>query len=81
MLVQAQLDVTVAMLCSTWANFRRALPVEQVFKSQTYGKALRSLQSALSDESQPLRAETLAAVTIMERVEAVFDARRPGHRA
>ncbi|KAM0521348.1 hypothetical protein ACHAPE_002828 [Trichoderma viride] len=71
----------VAMLCSSWANFRRALPVEQIINSQAYGKALRSLQTALSDERQQLSAETLAAVTIMERVEIAFDARRPRHRA
>lgn len=71
----------VAMLCSSWANFRRALPAEQIISSQAYGKALRSLQVALNDESQQLSAETLAAVTIMERVEIAFDARRPRHRA
>ncbi|EHK44546.1 hypothetical protein TRIATDRAFT_285163 [Trichoderma atroviride IMI 206040] len=71
----------VAMLCSSWANFRRALPVEQIINSQTYGKALRSLQIALNDERQQLSAETLAAVTIMERVEIAFDARRSPHRA
>lgn len=71
----------VALLCSSWVNFRRALPVEQIINSQAYGKALRSLQTALNDEHQQLNAETLAAVTIMERVEIAFDARRPRHRA
>lgn len=71
----------VAMLCSTWAIFRRVLPVEQVINSQAYGKALRSLQIALNDERQQLSTETLAVVTIIERVEVVFDARRPRHRA
>ncbi|KAK1248968.1 hypothetical protein MKX08_007188 [Trichoderma sp. CBMAI-0020] len=63
------------------ANFRRALPVEQIINSQTYGKALRSLQIALNDGHQQLSAETLAAVTIIERVEIAFDARRPRHGA
>ncbi|KAL6890490.1 hypothetical protein GGI43DRAFT_416024 [Trichoderma evansii] len=71
----------VALLCSTWANYRRALPVERIIDSKVYGKALRSLQIALDDENQQLRTETLAAVTMMERVEIMFDAKRPRHRA
>ncbi|KAK4067238.1 uncharacterized protein Triagg1_7681 [Trichoderma aggressivum f. europaeum] len=71
----------VALLCSTWTNFRRALPVEQLVNPDAYGKALRSLQIALNDEHQQLSTETLAAVTILERVEILFDASRPRHRA
>lgn len=71
----------VALLCSTWANYRRALSIENIIDSKTYGKALRSLQIALNDENQQLHTETLAAVTMMERVEIMFDAKRPRHRA
>lgn len=71
----------VALLCSTWANFRRALPVKQLINSKVYGKALHGLQIALNDERQQLSTETLAAITIMERVEVLFDAGRPRHRA
>lgn len=71
----------VALLCSTWTNFRRALSVEQLINPDVHGKALRSLQIALNDECRQLSTETLAAVTILERVEILFDARRPRHRA
>ncbi|KAL7904131.1 hypothetical protein GGI35DRAFT_490718 [Trichoderma velutinum] len=71
----------VALLCSTWTNFRRTLPVEQLINPDVYGKALRSLQTALNDERRQLSTETLAAVTILERMEILFDARRPRHRA
>ncbi|KAL6689676.1 hypothetical protein J3F84DRAFT_354013 [Trichoderma pleuroticola] len=71
----------VALLCSTWTNFRRALPVEQLINPNVYGKALRSLQIALNDERQQLNTETLAAVTVLERVEILFDARPPRYRA
>ncbi|KAI1141337.1 hypothetical protein F5Y05DRAFT_257996 [Hypoxylon sp. FL0543] len=70
----------VALMCSTWANSRRNLPAKQLIDSNLYGKALRSLQRALDDHKQQLKCETLAAATILERLEVLFDTRRPYHR-
>ncbi|OTA62336.1 hypothetical protein K449DRAFT_465111 [Hypoxylon sp. EC38] len=70
----------VALMCSTWANSRRNLPADQLIDSNLYGKALRSLQRALDDHKQQLRCETLAAATVLERLEVLFDTRRPYHR-
>ncbi|XXG96036.1 hypothetical protein Hte_002313 [Hypoxylon texense] len=77
----AALRDCVVLMTSTWANHKRNLPIEQVMDSGLYGKALRSLQRAIDDHRERLSCETLAAVTILERVELLFDHRRPHHRA
>ncbi|KAI1489664.1 hypothetical protein F5X96DRAFT_600854 [Biscogniauxia mediterranea] len=71
----------VALLCSAWANYRRDVPARQVIDPVLYGRALRSLQRCLDDRRQYSTCETLAAATIMERVEVLFDTDRPYHRA
>ncbi|KAI0386506.1 hypothetical protein F5Y04DRAFT_244204 [Hypomontagnella monticulosa] len=76
----AALRDSVALMCSTWSNYRRNVPVAQLVDSNLYGKALRSLQRALDDRHQQLKCETLAAATVLERLEVVFDTRRPYHR-
>lgn len=68
----AALRDCVALLCSAWANSRRKLPVDELVALGIYGKALRSLQRALSGP-QALACETLAAVTIMERFIVIFN--------
>ncbi|CAH0003364.1 unnamed protein product [Clonostachys byssicola] len=70
----------VALMCSAYANFQRGLPANQVLNPTLYGKALRSLGRAI-DNRTCITAETVAATTIMERVEILFDAGRPFHRA
>ncbi|KAI1380226.1 hypothetical protein F4677DRAFT_254126 [Hypoxylon crocopeplum] len=70
----------VALMCSAWANYRRNLPAAEVIDSNLYGKALRSLQRALNDAQQQLSCETLAAATILGRLEILFDTRRPFNR-
>lgn len=68
----AALRDTVALICSAWAGSRRRRPVEELVALGIYGKALRSLQRALSGPEQ-LHCETLAAVTIMERFFVLFN--------
>lgn len=70
----------VALLCSAWCNLRRGLSSKQVVDLKLYGKALRSLHNVL-DSSERLTCETLAAVTVIERFEVIFDSGRPFHRA
>lgn len=77
----AALRDCVALMTSSWANYKRNLPVEQVMDSGLYGKTLRSLQRAIDDDRERLSCETLAAVTILERLELFFDTRRPHHKA
>lgn len=64
-----------ALFASTWAKFRRGLSIEDVTDRQLYGKALRSLHSALN--KQQFNCQTLAAITVMERFEIMFDPGRP----
>ncbi|KAI1763713.1 hypothetical protein GGR53DRAFT_359078 [Hypoxylon sp. FL1150] len=77
----AALRDCVAVMCSTWANFKRNLPADKVLDSGLYGKALRSVQRAINDHSVQLSPETLAAVTILERLELIFKVGRPHHKA
>lgn len=76
----AALRDCVVLMCSTWANYKRNLPVHQVLDFSLYGKVLRSLQRDINDRGQRLSPETLATVTILERLETLFDTRRPHHR-
>lgn len=70
----------VALFCGCWGSFRRANPAESPVDPKAYGKALRSLKRAIDDPRQQLSAETLAATSIMDRVEILFDSRkRRGH--
>ncbi|KAI1482216.1 hypothetical protein F4774DRAFT_407245 [Daldinia eschscholtzii] len=77
----AALRDCVALMCSTWANARRDFASAQLIDSTLYGKALRTLQRAINDHDQQLSSETLAAATILERLELVFDTHRPYHRS
>lgn len=69
----------VALACSAWTNFRRNAPIDNVIDLKLHVKALRSIQKAI-DGPQSLSAETLAAVSLLERLEIVFDVNRPRHR-
>ena len=77
----AALRDCVSLFCSTWANFERAVPLEQLVDAKLYGKALRSLYSALNDHTKRLCCETLAAVSIVTRFEVLFDIGRSYNRA
>ena len=63
----------VALFCSAWGNYRRELTGCELIPPKAYGKALRSLQRALRSPEEQLRAETLGAVTVMERCNVLFD--------
>ncbi|KAI1211412.1 uncharacterized protein F4807DRAFT_451030 [Annulohypoxylon truncatum] len=76
----AALRDSVALVCSTWSNSRRNVPPDQIVDPNLYGKALRSLQRSLEDQQLQLRCETLAAATLLERVELIFDTHRPYQR-
>jgi hypothetical protein len=71
----AALRDAVALFCMGWGNFRRASPPKTIVDPRAYGKALRSLQRALSgddNEGKQLACETLAAASVMDRVEVLF---------
>lgn len=70
---------SVALLCSSYANVIRGLPFKEVLNLGMHGKALRSLLRALGSRSG-ISSETLAATSLMERIEVFFDAARPFHR-
>ena len=72
----AALRDCVALFTAAWANFQRGLPVSELTDPKQYGRTVRSLQRAL-DNRQNFTCETLAAVTVMERFERMFDPARP----
>jgi hypothetical protein len=61
----------VSLFNSCWENLRRGAPATNLIDAAAYGRALGSLQLALQGPDQ-LSSETLAAVNVMERVEAMF---------
>ena len=67
------------LMCSSYTNFRRDLPQTKMLNLKLYTKALRSLHRALDDHSH-ITSETLAAASLMQRIEFLFDATRPLHR-
>ncbi|KAI2784431.1 hypothetical protein F4815DRAFT_500844 [Daldinia loculata] len=72
---------SVALMCSTWINSRRGSMPTQLLDSNLYVKALRTLQRAINDPYQQLSSETLAAATILERLELIFDTQRSHYRS
>lgn len=72
----AALRDCVELFTSSWANFRRGLPSDDLIDPKLYAKALRSLRHAINGKAD-LSCETLAAMTVMERWEIMFDNSRP----
>ena len=66
----------VSVYVSAWTNFQRGEPAEKVVPPVEFGRALRSLQLALDSPDTQLSSETLAATTMMERLESEFDRNR-----
>ena len=78
----AALRDCVALVRSSWGNFKRDMSAKEVLDLAIYGKALRSLHRAVEViGDRGVDVETLAAATVMERFEVVFDVARPYHRA
>lgn len=63
---------TIALFCTVWSNFRRGRQCLDFINLPAYGKAIRSLRRALGTE-QAFAVETLAAVTILQRTEELFN--------
>ena len=62
----------VTVFLSSWLNLHKQLPVEDLVDPALQGKALRSLQRAVNDPAEQRTCETLAAATLVERVETMF---------
>lgn len=60
-------------LLATFSNLRRAKPFQDLIDLQTYGKALKSLQKAYKDSDQQYTTATLAAATLLYRIEVAYD--------
>ncbi|CAI6098780.1 unnamed protein product [Clonostachys chloroleuca] len=63
---------SVQLFCSGLTDFQHPEPKRDLMLLPEYGKALRSLRLALTND-EALKAETLAAVTLMERASDLFD--------
>ncbi|KAK7224556.1 hypothetical protein V2G26_012559 [Clonostachys chloroleuca] len=62
----------VALFCAAWSNYRGRWQAGRVVTMSNYSKALRTLRNTLRGD-QALSVETLAAMTLLERTEALFD--------
>ena len=60
----------VDCLLNTWSNARRGLDQKHVLDLKSYGKALRCLQIELDDPRHSVKTGTLAATSILQRIEA-----------
>ncbi|KAI0123577.1 hypothetical protein BJ170DRAFT_598794 [Xylariales sp. AK1849] len=69
---QALCDATEVFLAS-WQNQRRGYPPDALMDRKAYVQALQSLQKALNDPVQCFSNTTLAANTILQRTEYIFD--------
>ncbi|CAG9974928.1 unnamed protein product [Clonostachys byssicola] len=63
---------SVELFCSGLTDFQQPEPKRDLMLLPEYGKALRSLRLALTND-EALKAETLAAIALMERASDLFD--------
>ncbi|VUC25545.1 unnamed protein product [Clonostachys rosea] len=63
---------SVDLFCTAWAGFRSQSPRKPLIAMPQYGKLLRSLQKALTND-EAYRIETLAAMMLLERTVRLFD--------
>jgi hypothetical protein len=66
---------SVALYCHVWNTFRRGERIAEFVSLGLYGKAVRSLLRALQSETA-VSVETLAAITLLQRTEHLFDSSR-----
>ncbi|VUC34390.1 unnamed protein product [Clonostachys rosea] len=62
----------IALFCTVWSNFCRRRQSLDFINLPAYGKSIRSLRRALGTE-QAFAVEMLAAVTILQRTEELFN--------
>jgi hypothetical protein len=72
MAMSRALQDSVAFFCTSWANYWRGLPLSQILDAKLQARAARSLRLEL-DGPRKLAPETVAAVTILQRLETLFD--------
>lgn len=65
----AALKDSISCLIATYETLREGLPAKDMMDSKTYHRALRSLQRAVDDPQQQASVETLAATTIVHRIQ------------
>ncbi|CAH0036567.1 unnamed protein product [Clonostachys solani] len=66
----------IYLFCSVWADFCRRVPLVEFVTMPAYGRAIKSLRQTL-DSRNAIAVETLAAITILQRTEDLFN---PGRR-
>ncbi|KAF2657763.1 hypothetical protein K491DRAFT_776974 [Lophiostoma macrostomum CBS 122681] len=70
--INSALDNATLCLVSSHEAVMRGDDVPTLFNSRWYGKTLRSLQQAVNDREIQFSTETLAAISVMWRLEAIF---------
>lgn len=61
---------SIECLIATYESLRRGLSAKDMMDSKSYHKALRSLQRAVENPKHQTSAETLAATTLVHRIQA-----------
>ncbi|VUC32167.1 unnamed protein product [Clonostachys rosea] len=65
----------IYLFCSVWADFCRHVPLVEFVTMPAYGRAIRSLRLTL-ESPNAMTVETLAAITILQRTEDLFNPAR-----
>jgi hypothetical protein len=71
---------SLTVFCDTWANYQRGDAPDKLINPRLYSRAIHTIQKAITGPLQ-LKAETLAAITTLQRMEILFDADRGSHRS
>jgi hypothetical protein len=75
----AVLRACVLLFCDAWAKYWRGLPISELIDPRLQSRALHSLQLELSGPRQAA-SETLAAITLLQRLEILFGPGDGKHR-
>jgi hypothetical protein len=75
------LSDALGCLLTTFGNLRRNLPFQDLIDLHTYGRALKSLQKAFKDPDQQFSTATLAAATVLYRIEVAYDSSKGPNKA
>ena len=66
----------VTLFVSSWTSFQQGLPCSECTDGKLYGKTLNSMRQAIRS-GRSSSSEMLAAISLLERYEIMFDAGRP----
>jgi len=63
-------------LLASWENLRRGCSFKELLDLKLYGKALKSLRKAMLDPEQQVSPLTLAAISLVQKMEVAYDSNK-----